>query len=239
MSTKIEDYIPPAPSLNMPSETTAKPQVRVQFHHLVVSRSQILSPEQRQVLNATKRTLSSWVEIASDRLGEHRKKLQNVVQLQAGINEAFESDKQYFTSYKNVASLAREDINAVLENKADKHRHVLVLSDSNRRVQAIATIFVEQQRVYINTLLSASWNIPMIADIAPVHRELKVKGAGTTLMNLIYKIAQTENKPKIELKPLNGSVTFYQQLGMQQSWKSEGAEVALFFTLPVTAKEER
>jgi hypothetical protein len=209
----------------------------VRFHHHIISVCPSAQSNEKKILTAALNAVATWVDIASDRLGQHRIKRQNQGDSKSAPDKAletiFEDDKQYFNSYKTLAGLVKDDIRDTVANKTNIQRRILVLTDEQSRIQAIATVYVESQRLFVNTLMSAAWNIPMHAEIASEHKPLKVAGAGTTLMNLIYTMAQSYEKPAIQLKPLNGSFSYYQKLGMSSGFVDDGKEKAFLCTLQV------
>lgn len=148
-------------------------------------------------------TLNDWRDIITRRvkLGER----------EIGIQEQFDSDKSLLGAYCDLLDTTATHVEQFLTEKKQKYTHIMILADADARIQAVAALTVKEnaERVVVETLISAPWNVPMNSKIATEHKALCVRGAGTTMMRQIYEFALLKNKKKIELRPLDSARSFY------------------------------
>ncbi len=87
---------------------------------------------------------------------------------------------------------------------------IFMLTDSSDRIQALAAVMQEVDRLFVETLLSAAWNVPLPESYNnPEDQQKIVKGAGTTMMLHIYECARKKNLAKVALISTLASSSFY------------------------------
>jgi hypothetical protein len=187
------------------------PQSSSIFTLRMISTEATASVESQATCKAIKQTLRDWQEIISDRFGTTRAQRQEAFKISLNQEKAdadFKEDMQVVEDYKTVKSMIDKDVESI-QKGGTKQRYIMLLTDSEARPQAIATIHEEVNSLYVNTIMSAPWNVTMHAEVSPEHAKLAVKRAGTTIMRQVYELALLRNKSTVELKPLTNSLSYY------------------------------
>ncbi len=159
------------------------------------------------VIKEIQQVMSTWCTAISAR-EEKSKKLVSSYPGEFSYSEMAQEDKDVVVTYGMLISSMAADLDIVSQGISNT-RTLLVLHDGKQRIQAIAPVEERVNSLYIDTLLSAAWNIPMNGNNTKAYRECVVKGAGTTLMRQIYELAKMRKKEKIELTPARSSEGFY------------------------------
>lgn len=175
----------------------------------------IISKGNEKTLATFKKLTRTWDDIAADRTGKIRQ-----LYLEKPTKEIKDKeleDVQSVKVYKLPTSMFRDDIGKMTsksKNKEEEEYKLLILSDKNNQVQAMGSIAIRSDEIYINTLFTAPWNLEMHGCIEEDHKSLVTRGAGTAFIRATYELAQKNNKSQITLKPTNQSQGFYQKMGM-------------------------
>ncbi len=207
---------PPLSSIGCSSESKPSSEFTIQT---------ITTVEQ---LKVARETISTWKEIIGDRLGQSR--------LQKDISsenmEAFLEDKKTFEKYREVTSYLSDALTQaqteLKEGKPLQTRIFIALHNSTQKIQGMAASHIETDRVYLKSLISAPWNIPMHAPLPLEERGLVVKGTGKTLLAKSYALAQETGKAQLQTTPLASAFSFYKSVGM--SFNQDDC----LFTFPVS-----
>lgn len=172
-------------------------------------------------LHKIRRTLKEWVEVMAERLGHSRAEKYTKP-------KNFEEDAEKFEDFRKVRGFidlgmgkrTRELESANLSVKANVEDASLdpcviaFVEDQDGVIQAISSSSIGESEVYVNAILTAPWNQRMHGPVDKDQQCLVTKGAGTRLMAFNYQLAQTHEKPILKLKPLDGSLGFYERIGM-------------------------
>lgn len=145
--------------------------------------------------------LNTWRDIMKDRL-----RATEAMQLS---EEHFTSDYTVATGYDNLVESTDDNIQELAKKPANKNRHVMVLTDLEGQIQAVATVKEKMDRIEVDTLISAPWNVPMQSKVHDEHRPLVAYGAGKTMIRQVYELAREKNKAKLELRPIKTARSFY------------------------------
>jgi hypothetical protein len=182
----------------------------------------LLQTSEQKYFRLVKQTISDWQEIVYDRLG--RTRLEHQENPTARSLEEMQADSQEAKSYKVLC----DEWKKFLKNPVLVDHRIMILTDSEQRIQGLSLISIKTDSIFVKTLMSAPWNIRMHGSNSAEHEQIRVRGVGTTLMRHIYDFATKEQKATIELKPLSGSYAFYKDhLKMTSSVRADG----LYFTL--------
>lgn len=148
-------------------------------------------------------TLSDWRDIITRRLKASEGSI--------GSDELYLSDKKLVEAYNDLLDTTDTYVTEFIRKKEQRYTHILILTDADARIQAVASLIIKDNsdRVVVETLISAPWNVPMNSEVQSEHKSLSVKGAGTTMMRQIYELAVLKEKKKVELRPLDSARSFY------------------------------
>ncbi len=94
----------------------------------------------------------------------------------------------------------------------DKKRVIMLLSDESQRIQSLCSLQEKMDKIEVDVLLSAPWNVTMNSQNSAEHKQIAVKGAGTCMMRQIYELAQQKRKKTVELRPIDSARAFYEQV---------------------------
>lgn len=161
-------------------------------------------------------TLNDWEDIIKSRLKV------------SASEENFLSDKKMVNAYCDLLETTRTYVAEFERKKEQKFSHIMVLTDSDARIQALAALVIKDNsdRVVVETLISAPWNVPMKSENINEHQHLCIKGAGTTMMRQIYELALVKEKKKVVLRPLDSARSFYVDT---LKMKTDEQSVALYY----------
>lgn len=120
-----------------------------------------------------------------------------------------DADLKVAASYESLIDSLDGEAAELLKKSGNKGRHIMILSDSQGQIQAVATLKERVEKIGVDTLLSAPWNVPMKSEVHPDHKKLKVSGAGTTMIRQVYELAKLKEKSKIEMRPIDTARSFY------------------------------
>ncbi len=186
-----------------------------------------LQPADTVIIKALSKVFKNWKEAISDRLGNSR------VQFKATQPHKFEDDQKTVKEYKELIGYFEQHLDIF---KKDPSKFKILILTRDTHVQGLASVSNKVNHLYVHTLISAPWNIPMNGTVCEEHTPLISKGVGVALMKGFYLAAQKENLPSINLKPLSGSYTFYKDaIGMKEVIHSKNPdENDSYFELSVT-----
>ena len=145
--------------------------------------------------------LNDWEDIMKSRF-------KHGLELDLG-SEKSESDQKVASSYTNLMKSFADHFSELDQIKPKKSRHIMVLTDSDGQIQALASITEKLQRLDVEILISAPWNVPMNSPISEEHQKLRVRGSGTTLMRQMYELAKEKKKKYVQLRPIDSARSFY------------------------------
>jgi hypothetical protein len=185
---------------------TAVPKPQHSFGLRIVT---VLTEQNKKMklLEEIHQTIGKWREAIKARA--------TVSQLKAASSSNFSfkeialEDKEAADSYNSLIANVELDVKILKSGQGGHLRSLLVLHDSTKRIQAIASVNERTQSVYVDTLMSAAWNVPMQGSNTEEHQAYVVKGAGTTLMRQVYELARARGKARVELTPLDSAIGFY------------------------------
>ncbi len=123
--------------------------------------------------------------------------------------EKLVADQKLATTYENLLEAVEDQIDEIMGKNEKKSRHIMLLTDTDGQIQGIASVKERLEKIEVDTLLSAPWNVPMNSAPSDEHLPLRVKGSGTTLMRQIYEFAKTKRKQIVELRPIPTARSFY------------------------------
>ncbi len=185
----------------------------------------VYSKSNEKVLKTFLSLCKQWEAIAQERLAQTRSLRAQNLASQADV----EQDKSAIDSYKVPLKMFKEDLNTLIKaqeaqkktkalaqpsSEASNEVFIISLNDQNNQTQALASIVIKANEVYLNTLFTAPWNYAMKGANQEEHKALITKGAGSTLLAGVYTIAQKQNKPVLSLKPTKSSKPYYEKMGM-------------------------
>jgi hypothetical protein len=182
------------------------PQVEIEPPELFLR--EVSNRERVQLLD---KTVRSWKNISMDRLGNIR---QDPV--------LFPKDRETVESYKDLLGM----FNMFEDNGTNKR--IQVVQDKSERIQGVCTFTINRGSLYINQLFTAPWNLKMHAPNDEEYAGCTKRGVGTILIANCYMIAQERRLKRLELKPLDGSLTYYTDVIKMEEDKEEKT---LFYTV--------
>jgi len=136
--------------------------------------------------------------------------------------DLFPKDRETVESYKDLLGM----FNMFEDNGTNKR--IQILQDSSERIQGVCTFTINRESLYINQLFTAPWNLKMHAANDEEYAGYTKRGVGTILLANCYKIAQERRLKRLDLKPLDGSLTYYTDV---IKMKEDEEEKTLFYTV--------
>lgn len=183
----------------------------------------ILDIEDPQDLRGLKKSVKAWKIVMGDRAGStqiaRNESLSSEKEVWQGrVEEDRMTKEQYFEVLRRVSSVVDDKLNP----RPTSPLSIRTVQDQDRVTQGVVTYSVDPKGIYVEQLVSAASNVKMWA---PPPKDFfaipPFKGAGTALMQSLFKTAEEQDSPKVYLKPLTGSVAFYQRLGMDYDPKTD------------------
>lgn len=165
--------------------------------------------KRRIILTAISNTVNDWQTIIKNRFINTQK-----TNPSWGNSDSLETDDNLIEDsviiqkYHYLKEKIEHDISAI-KVKSKNNYYLMILTDSEQRIQGVASVRIKTNLLFVNVLMTAPWNVPLYSANAPEHKDLVVKGVGTTLMRQIYELAKINKKPTIELNPVPSSLSFY------------------------------
>ncbi len=156
------------------------------------------------------KTKEKWLSQASSTLVDWKKCIQTRFETTVHLYsrrgaEAF-NDENVMSTYNAVVRGIQNDIKKIREKPGVT---ILILLDSQQRVQSISSLKEKKDQLLVRHLLSAPWNIAMHSPNTPQNQAMAVKGAGTTMMRQAYEFARVKNKASIKIFSFPTAVNFY------------------------------
>lgn len=154
--------------------------------------------------NQIKSTLVEWTDYANDRLSESRAAKGNSEEAM----DNFLSDKSDLAQYMTVLSYIKnpqgKDPNADVK--------IFAADDLENRTQALSSLRVYPDHIYLNGLATAPWNLSLSQNV--IHTKEKVKGAGTSAFTATCNFAKELHIQHVRTSPTGSSLSFYENQGM-------------------------
>ncbi len=119
-----------------------------------------------------------------------------------------EDDVEVVDGYKTIATSINKTISYIEKGNPLKNS-LFLLFDNNQKIQALAAVTEKPNSIYVNSLLSAPWNLKLSSDNDSAHQSLAIRGAGTTMVRQVYEFAKSKNKTRLELFSLHSARSFY------------------------------
>ena len=176
-----------------------------------------------QYARTATKTIKAWKEYIEERVGQTRYALSSFnekysettdkdVELQRlDLRQKVTEDLKAKDSYKEVINRILSDVEAI--SKKSSTVMVRVLLDQHQNIQAMASYSMKKDHLYVNLLATAPSNLRLHGQNLDTHQSFK--GGGTIILHSLYVSAQKEKLPRLMLSPLDGSVSFYQYIGMK------------------------
>jgi hypothetical protein len=133
----------------------------------------------------------------------------------------FAKNRKEFPEYASLKKQMAIDISSLGDNK-NPWLSLVLLKDKKDQLQAIASVSEEKNILYVNTLLSAAWNIYP----SWIQSNKRVTGAGTSLMQKICEIAKQKLKSRVEVDATKSAARFYKN---HLQWTESPIEQNRFF----------
>ncbi|MBS0585323.1 MAG: GNAT family N-acetyltransferase [Verrucomicrobia bacterium] len=160
--------------------------------------------------------INGWGEIIGNRLAMSRLKKDS----DGASHDKFMEDRETHSNYASVLSFLNQQakkLKAQLDTGAG-HLSIAVFILERRTdgsIQGASAVTVKADRVYLNAMVTAPWNIKMHAHISHEHVALQSKGVGKTLMAAICHWTTTAAKKcRLCTTPSRSAFSFYHSLGM-------------------------
>jgi len=174
-------------------------------------------------VKAINTTLKAWKEILMDRVGNMRQlhSTENTSETKKKLQEDLEAAE----SYKELVSRFDTLFSEVFKKNGKSEKGTVsfkALRDQDNNIQALCSLSIKENHVYLGHIFSAPWNLKMNASINEEHKPLVTKGCGTLLIANCYQEAQKWEKAELRLKPLSNSYTYYKDyLGMNEDSQND------------------
>ena len=173
-----------------------------------------------------KSVLKAWKTLALDRIAPLRAARGDGLlpeDVRKKANEDFSKDKPVVDGYIDLIN--RIDVNIDAFSKAEppscQVRYILDLTSSFWSVCSYKVYSAEGRNpsyLYIDKLVTSGASLPLTCpacfDATESSRVPVIKGAGVLMMHSLYSTAQRLGLSELRLKALNGSVAFYEKIGM-------------------------
>jgi len=151
-----------------------------------------------------KSTLVEWTDYANVRLSESRAAKENSEEAM----DNFLSDKTDLAKYTTVLGYIKNPHGK--DTTADVK--IFAAIDLEDRTQALASLRIYSDHVYLNGLATAPWNLSLSPNV--IHTKEKVKGAGTSAFTATCNFAKTLHLQHVRTSPTGNSLSFYENQGM-------------------------
>lgn len=179
-------------------------------------------------LKAVNAYLKAWKTHAHDRIATLRVKKEEREEFKKKFYEDQTALNQYFAILESIQAL----VSTKLSTSSDTMIRVI---RRDTHIQAISCFYLNKvslsvvskddkkdttekaDALYVGAILTAPWNLPLHSEVDPDAAHLVTKGSGTVLLLSLIKHAFFHKCSYLYLRPMEGSVTFYQYLGMNLS----------------------
>jgi len=183
---------------------------------------EITKSSSEKEVRVLKKVLKAWKDIADDRLAPLRcyyndDSLPEVVRMKA--REDFDKDRAIVNSYKDLINGIDVNITTVFRPAPTAYqvRYILDLTNSFWSVCSYMVCLAEDEvpsHLYLDKLVTSPLTCPAYFDETKSSRVPVIKGAGVLMMHSLYSTAQKLGLSELRLKALDGSVSFYERIGM-------------------------
>ena len=163
-----------------------------QNFRLIVLTSATEEKSRKAISSTIIETMRQWKQIMQERAADH----------------PTSNDQDIAESYPYFTAKIKENAKKFKDN-IPSDCTMIVLTDCDQQIQAVATMRDTVSSLYIEILLSAPWNIPLSQPNKKEHQLIAVKGAGTTLVRQVYELARLKNKSKVKLTSIPTADSFY------------------------------
>ena len=184
-----------------------------------------LDPVEDSDYKAVNATLKAWIASIRERLGKTRAYMSSNQELLAThpeIQENFKKDREAVDQYKFIVDALKDGCTGHITKKKPFFVRALRSAET---VQAVASYHLtlaenstmKEQSLYVGSLATAPWNLRFDSPTSAVDEDEAVlvrPGAGATMLLSLIQKAFFEKCQYLYLKPLDGSVGFYERMGM-------------------------
>lgn len=214
-------FYSPSPTPSDPGtigdDSTAMPTIaRFKSEKELFAASREVSLYTEDVLPETAKTvgkiIKAWQDYAYDRFGSARERLTNAKEEEKEpLRVLLREDRKCLDEYIEVVKRIAQAVTDILKGGKSQVR---ILFNSDKAPLSMSSYSTDGSSLYIDLIATAPSNLKM--NIPNHDGRTPSKGAGTILLHSLYTTAQKIGLGELYLKPLSGSASFYEHLGMKR-----------------------